>query len=619
MPRLHSPWRCLAVIPALVIVVLVSLALTATFLPSDPVKDQRTPALSLRFPHGHKGVNPVPSDDPERSRKLRVGLAGKDHPHHPSVHLSAPPPPTASPSRSRWSYALAQGVDRLGDLLLALFGFDEDDWFGLPGIDTHDDHDLHDLGIQPTGSSGLASWSESSVYVERTNSLHPSRPSSFGPHLVTEPLRGLLFPVTHASPASDSFGCSALPSPPSPPIRARIPEGGWIALVQRGHCPFSQKVRFAQAHGARAVVFGDEDESEGGIRGGHGLLTPWSPDDTSDISIPSTFVSRASYLSLLTTWEDEQSLADHAPTADDGTQTESAAGNEREKEFVGLEVVLSKDELFAWPLLDLLFLLLFLPSLLTLLTVFTQRVRLARAQKAERAPKDAVARLAVFRWGDTEKGRTDEEQSIGVREGGGAEPSEGAEGTTEWTPLLRSTPSTTSSASAPPPTLFQRLSTFLRLPHRSARPATSPASSLPSHARPRLPLRRYPSLCDCAICLDAFSAPSIVMELPCGHLFHRDCAMSWLLEQRGVCPICRRSVLDDAPGVGAREGERAGREVGGGGGGGGREGEVREGEAEGIPLRAPQEDQRAEASPVASTSSRTIQGEEGGAGGSGAR
>lgn len=52
-------------------------------------------------------------------------------------------------------------------------------------------------------------------------------------------------------------------------------------------------------------------------------------DDTSDIRIPSTFVSRASYLSLLQSWADEQ------PSESDG-------------EPVGLLVIMSKDELFAW-------------------------------------------------------------------------------------------------------------------------------------------------------------------------------------------------------------------------------------------------------------------------------
>ena len=55
-------------------------------------------------------------------------------------------------------------------------------------------------------------------------------------------------------------------------------------------------------------------------------------DDTSDVEIPSIFVSRASYLSLERTWEDEQSIG----------------GASASQEFVGLEVVLSKDEMFAW-------------------------------------------------------------------------------------------------------------------------------------------------------------------------------------------------------------------------------------------------------------------------------
>jgi hypothetical protein len=73
------------------------------------------------------------------------------------------------------------------------------------------------------------------------------------------------------------------------------------------------------------------------------------------------------------------------------------------------------------PLLDFFLLLLFLPSLLTLLTVFTQRLRVIRQQKLDRAPRDAVAKLPVFLWGDTEKAPTsvvvegveDEERSIG--------------------------------------------------------------------------------------------------------------------------------------------------------------------------------------------------------------
>ena len=207
--------------------------------------------------------------------------------------------------------------------------------------------------------------------LQRTNSLHPSRPSSFGPHILDEPLRGYLYPVEYAS-ATDAYACSSTAVAPVPVT----PAAPWVALIQRGKCPFSEKVRFAQRHGAEAVVFGDQSESEGGIAGGHGLLTPWSPgklssrernpaqflwlmplppaENTDDIKIPSTFVSRASYLSLIKTWKDEQDIVKQMrdsppppPPMQDGLTQTSISPRDAATEYVGLEVVLSKDEMLA--------------------------------------------------------------------------------------------------------------------------------------------------------------------------------------------------------------------------------------------------------------------------------
>lgn len=78
-------------------------------------------------------------------------------------------------------------------------------------------------------------------------------------------------------------------------------------------------------------------------------------DNTDDIAIPSVFVSRASYVSLLRTWNDEQEMAKaEPPTMEDGsTQTNVVLGDDVDaekpkKEYVGLEVVLSKEEMLAW-------------------------------------------------------------------------------------------------------------------------------------------------------------------------------------------------------------------------------------------------------------------------------
>ncbi|GAA5874115.1 hypothetical protein JCM3774_006745 [Rhodotorula dairenensis] len=491
---------------------------------------------------------------------------------------------------------LDKAATLLGDFLLGLFGIEDGaEWFSEGDYD----YETSQSGLD---GGALSSWSESSVYVERTNSLHPSRPSSFGPHILDEPLRGYLFPIEYASSA-DAYACS---STKVAPVRVR-PTGPWIALIQRGKCPFSEKVRFAQRHGAEAVVFGDQSESEGGISGGHGLLTPWSPENTDDIKIPSTFVSRASYLSLIRTWKDEQDIVkqkpDPLPPMHDGSTQTNIAPRDGSTEYVGLEVVLSKDEMLASPFLDLLFVLLFLPSLLTLVTVFVQRIRLARAAQAERAPKDAVARLPVFRWGDhvtppaggpaainptastssvsnaagaaaPEKpaGRpipSDEEREVGVEAQRPrvpppqqpqppvstlADESEPDEATTL---LPHSSSATSTSGPSSAPSLVQRafarlpfvvqrfLPSFLR-PRVPAGPASSP-SARSSRLNDAVPTRRFPSIVECPFCLCDFENGDSVMELPCGHLFHDDEVRGWLEGQKGVCPVCRTSVLNPSP------------------------------------------------------------------------
>ncbi|GAA5840894.1 hypothetical protein JCM11251_007632 [Rhodosporidiobolus azoricus] len=511
-----------------------------------------------------------------KGRKARVGLAGAkqriiatqegdeltftvQHEQQARVRLPLPNSRFSHTTHShdrfypRIRHVAETAVTYVGDFLLDLIGFDaEEEWFS-PG-----DEEVTE-GLEGGAGAALAGWSESTVFVERTNALYPSRPSSFGPHLVSSPLRGFLFPITSLVPSSDSYACSSSPSlSPSPatntlPTRhGNVPED-WIALVQRGKCPFSDKVRVAQEWGAKGVVFGDMEESEGGIGGGKGLLTPWSPDDTEDILIPSLFVSRISYLSLLRAWEDEQELAQHQDDSsrkhkmqDGETQTDALGEvrGEAEKPLVGLEVVLSKEEMFAWPLLDLLFLLLFLPSLLTLVTVFTQRVRVARAAKAERAPKEAVARLPVFRWGDTEKGAAgspapgadDEERDVGSQRAG------------EGTPLLPHEHDGHSIEHPSPlaPSLLQRGLAYL--PTSLTRHFPSRFAPLPpaSTAYPRIfsrPTRRFPTLVECPFCLSDFERGDLVMELPCGHVFHEEEVVGWLEGQRGVCPVCRTSVV----------------------------------------------------------------------------
>lgn len=49
---------------------------------------------------------------------------------------------------------------------------------------------------------------------------------------------------------------------------------------------------------------------------------------------------------------------------------------------------------------------------------------------------------------------------------------------------------------------------------------------------------------DCPICLTELSSVVSRMELPCSHIFHRDCVMTWL-KKNPSCPICRTKALGE--------------------------------------------------------------------------
>ncbi|XP_026410204.1 E3 ubiquitin-protein ligase RNF181-like [Papaver somniferum] len=45
----------------------------------------------------------------------------------------------------------------------------------------------------------------------------------------------------------------------------------------------------------------------------------------------------------------------------------------------------------------------------------------------------------------------------------------------------------------------------------------------------------------CAICLELSRVKEEISRMPCGHIFHADCLISWL-EQSNSCPMCRFKV-----------------------------------------------------------------------------
>lgn len=43
----------------------------------------------------------------------------------------------------------------------------------------------------------------------------------------------------------------------------------------------------------------------------------------------------------------------------------------------------------------------------------------------------------------------------------------------------------------------------------------------------------------CSVCMEDFKLEEQVKQVPCGHIYHRDCIVPWL-EMHGSCPICRK-------------------------------------------------------------------------------
>lgn len=125
-----------------------------------------------------------------------------------------------------------------------------------------------------------------------------------------------------SQPRSDHPPQRACVPPAWPPIRPSPPQPPYIVvLVERGDCDFATKVLAAQERGAAAVVVGDsparagETDEEGRKR--ENLITMYSPEDTTNIIIPSVFVSRASYLTLRDMLTNNTTLKVEVGEADD--------------------------------------------------------------------------------------------------------------------------------------------------------------------------------------------------------------------------------------------------------------------------------------------------------------
>lgn len=214
-----------------------------------------------------------------------------------------------------------------------------------------------------------------------------SRPATFGPPL-EDPLLGYVIPLSSFTTRCPKNDTSANTEHPNSGCPVLCPSGdhhpdpteSWIALVQRGQCPFVDKIREAQRLGAKAVVVGGEDPDISGLP--DTLINMYSKGDASDVTITSTYIRYADYNELI-------HLIHSSTTSHGGLKTLS---------------LLITTEYSAWewysPILTFI-IILFLPSCLTFITLLIHRVRLARAAQRDRAPEQLVKSFPWRVWNGT--------------------------------------------------------------------------------------------------------------------------------------------------------------------------------------------------------------------------
>ncbi|KAI8987794.1 hypothetical protein BDF20DRAFT_289648 [Mycotypha africana] len=187
---------------------------------------------------------------------------------------------------------------------------------------------------------------QASILVIGSNETYADRAAAFGPRLSENGKVGYL-----VEPSSDRTGCNLV----YPPIST-----DWIALVRRGGCSFVTKVRKMQESGAIAVVVGDPENRSGWV-------TMYTPDNTSDIKIPSLFITKKEY----TTLHYLSKMAEDMP----------------------LMVILQADGFMTWPLLDLLLIIFVSPSIVMMFVLYSWLVKQKKMRRQEIASSEDIANL----------------------------------------------------------------------------------------------------------------------------------------------------------------------------------------------------------------------------------
>ncbi|KAJ3035981.1 hypothetical protein HDV00_003275 [Rhizophlyctis rosea] len=228
----------------------------------------------------------------------------------------------------------------------------------------------------------------------------------------------------------------------------------------------------------------------------------YASEDTSDVVIPSVFVARAAYESIL---EEVQRENGPEPRHVFATQMERRSSRSREKRHpyasrgsiasppppvTGIDVLLLPND-FSTPLVEILLITVISPAAVMLALYLTWTYRDYVKRKNEVAPLEAVANLPVKIYVEPEV-RDGEERRVDGTDG------EGGEGGVEHGGASRGT---------------------------GGRDVQT----------------------KCAICLEDFQNGDEVRILLCKHEFHVACVDRWLTKRKRTCPICKQDTCPTPP------------------------------------------------------------------------
>lgn len=214
----------------------------------------------------------------------------------------------------------------------------------------------HPNDLFSTKSHPLSLLASATVITLHDNATFADRVANFGPRIGDEGVRGTLVPLEVFN-YSNLLGCNDMEVNPN--------VSSWIALVQRGDCNFVEKVRTMQRAGAIAVIVGDNIPDSD-------LISMGALEDTRDIKIPSVFVSKSSYDSLV------------------------VRGAPMDGEY-WLPILITSDAV-KWPMLDIVIVTIIAPSIIMVFIYSIWRFRTRRERKVEVAPKSVVINLPVRKY-----------------------------------------------------------------------------------------------------------------------------------------------------------------------------------------------------------------------------